>query len=107
MISDRQWKLETEYKYKRGVRATSSFFQKFYVIGIALFIFSIIIFGSGEPAVAVLIPLAIPLIYIYRANFGRNESWADKGTRESHYTCLLYTSPSPRDATLSRMPSSA
>ena len=24
-----------------------------------------------------------------------------------HYTCLLYTSPSPRDATLSRMPSSA
>ena len=26
---------------------------------------------------------------------------------ESFYTCLLYTSPSPRDATLSRMPSSA
>ena len=25
----------------------------------------------------------------------------------SVYTCLLYTSPSPRDATLSRMPSSA
>ena len=25
----------------------------------------------------------------------------------SDYTCLLYTSPSPRDATLSRMPSSA
>ena len=24
-----------------------------------------------------------------------------------HWTCLLYTSPSPRDATLSRMPSSA
>ena len=24
-----------------------------------------------------------------------------------HFTCLLYTSPSPRDATLSRMPSSA
>ena len=28
------------------------------------------------------------------------------GTYKSHY-CLLYTSPSPRDATLSRMPSSA
>ena len=29
-------------------------------------------------------------------------------TDDSHYTiCLLYTSPSPRDATLSRMPSSA
>ena len=26
---------------------------------------------------------------------------------EGLYTCLLYTSPSPRDATLSRMPSSA
>ena len=26
---------------------------------------------------------------------------------EGVYTCLLYTSPSPRDATLSRMPSSA
>ena len=24
-----------------------------------------------------------------------------------HHSCLLYTSPSPRDATLSRMPSSA
>ena len=27
--------------------------------------------------------------------------------RELYCTCLLYTSPSPRDATLSRMPSSA
>ena len=27
--------------------------------------------------------------------------------RHSPITCLLYTSPSPRDATLSRMPSSA
>ena len=26
---------------------------------------------------------------------------------QSHYTCLLYTSPSPRDRTRSRMPSSA
>ena len=25
----------------------------------------------------------------------------------NYYNCLLYTSPSPRDATLSRMPSSA
>ena len=28
-------------------------------------------------------------------------------TNKSFYSCLLYTSPSPRDATLSRMPSSA
>ena len=27
--------------------------------------------------------------------------------RESFYSCLLYTSPSPRDGLLSRMPSSA
>ena len=32
--------------------------------------------------------------------------WGE-GSMEMPYTCLLYTSPSPRDATLSRMPSSA
>ena len=31
----------------------------------------------------------------------------NKSLSKSSYTCLLYTSPSPRDATLSRMPSSA
>ena len=39
------------------------------------------------------------------------EKETDKGridaVLELHYRCLLYTSPSPRDATLSRMPSSA
>ena len=30
-----------------------------------------------------------------------------KGAQRWFYLCLLYTSPSPRDATLSRMPSSA
>ena len=48
---------------------------------------------------------------------GDKVSVAGFGTFESRYraaregrnpaTCLLYTSPSPRDATLSRMPSSA
>ena len=32
---------------------------------------------------------------------------ADSVNQKLVYTCLLYTSPSPRDATLSRMPSSA
>ena len=32
--------------------------------------------------------------------------WFGSAT-ETEYCCLLYTSPSPRDATLSRMPSSA
>ena len=31
----------------------------------------------------------------------------ERGNVHDPYTCLLYTSPSPRDATLSRMPSSA
>ena len=31
----------------------------------------------------------------------------DRDYKEPRYICLLYTSPSPRDATLSRMPSSA
>ena len=37
-----------------------------------------------------------------------NTPVADGGQiQTSAYSCLLYTSPSPRDATLSRMPSSA
>ena len=37
------------------------------------------------------------------------EAWMEtaKILFEKHGICLLYTSPSPRDATLSRMPSSA
>ena len=33
--------------------------------------------------------------------------WGGTTNNDSHNGCLLYTSPSPRDATLSRMPSSA
>ena len=36
-----------------------------------------------------------------------NDGQFTKETSEQFYDCLLYTSPSPRDATLSRMPSSA
>ena len=36
-----------------------------------------------------------------------NVVWIDEVTEGQACTCLLYTSPSPRDATLSRMPSSA
>ena len=35
------------------------------------------------------------------------ESNEDFSTGEKHISCLLYTSPSPRDNTTSRMPSSA
>ena len=34
-------------------------------------------------------------------------AWASGGNLNTGRSCLLYTSPSPRDATLSRMPSSA
>ena len=33
--------------------------------------------------------------------------WPVTGSKGDQYTCLLYTSPSPRDAHESRMPSSA
>ena len=38
--------------------------------------------------------------------FVQNDSIENKGNGVTSF-CLLYTSPSPRDATLSRMPSSA
>ena len=37
----------------------------------------------------------------------RHQTHHEELRSTSAYTCLLYTSPSPRDATLSRMPSSA
>ena len=42
-------------------------------------------------------------------DFADYRSWLDRHgvDCESIYTCLLYTSPSPRDRTRSRMPSSA
>ena len=43
------------------------------------------------------------IIYEVLSYFEKKESWV----KSEAYTCLLYTSPSPRDATLSRMPSSA
>ena len=42
-----------------------------------------------------------------RKNFQEYVKVTRKATPEVLSTCLLYTSPSPRDATLSRMPSSA
>ena len=47
---------------------------------------------------------------LLRMSSGRNEDKKRECLRAYFYggnACLLYTSPSPRDATLSRMPSSA
>ena len=38
---------------------------------------------------------------------GKPDYRIQKWNNHNGYNCLLYTSPSPRDATLSRMPSSA
>ena len=37
----------------------------------------------------------------------KNIAWYENPSWEKHIICLLYTSPSPRDGLLSRMPSSA
>ena len=44
-------------------------------------------------------------LYISSIDSGSSEVIQAIGGK--YYTCLLYTSPSPRDATLSRMPASA
>ena len=44
----------------------------------------------------------------HRSTAGKQiQKWDEKTSVVEVYNCLLYTSPSPRDATLSRMPSSA
>ena len=45
-------------------------------------------------------------VYDY-LGYGLSELAYEKALSEELRDCLLYTSPSPRDATLSRMPSSA
>ena len=49
-------------------------------------------------------PGSDPLIVAFHRNFIHCQLL---DSRALHYVCLLYTSPSPRDRTRSRMPSSA
>ena len=44
---------------------------------------------------------------LYKKNTFKDFVSSSKFLIENNYTCLLYTSPSPRDGLLSRMPSSA
>ena len=74
---------------------------------VILLVASVITYNSADPA-ASQTPTALLKIYqpdqlVYPAN----ATIQNAGGRLGAWTCLLYTSPSPRDATLSRMPSSA
>ena len=69
---------------------------------------------SSNPAISFLkaiSPDTSYFLYLYK-EVGRKYEWTDwlrseKSKLESFLTCLLYTSPSPRDDQTSRMPSSA
>ena len=59
------------------------------------------------------IDLSIAAAFIQKMDLYNKADWSlgvlgdENRFSVENYTCLLYTSPSPRDATLSRMPSSA
>ena len=53
------------------------------------------------------ITFAVTLDNPVEGGFSVDYGTLDVTTESGDFTCLLYTSPSPRDATLSRMPSSA
>ena len=63
--------------------------------------FFYLIFGPNDWAYYLLSQIFVSIAFIYVWKFS-NEIFEDK-----IYSCLLYTSPSPRDGLLSRMPSSA
>ena len=52
-------------------------------------------------------PAGEPVPLLARSSSSKIRDWQLRWDRVNHNCCLLYTSPSPRDATLSRMPSSA
>ena len=56
---------------------------------------SILIIGAG------------PIVIGQACEFDYSGAQACKALKEDDYSCLLYTSPSPRDRTRYRMPSSA
>ena len=60
---------------------------------------------ADNPALVNAIESGKPVIPIFI--WDENDSDLHTGGAAKWWFCLLYTSPSPRDATLSRMPSSA
>ena len=70
---------------------------------------------NGEMGIDVVLQDNFSVFLIYERNQALGSGHTDKihiaigylPNKETNYACLLYTSPSPRDGLLSRMPSSA
>ena len=69
-------------------------------LGYSIRILDTLFYGSHH------LPLSDPNLEVLKADI-RDVSLHPKFFEDVNTVCLLYTSPSPRDATLSRMPSSA
>ena len=63
--------------------------------------------GAREERAGEVIGIAARTLARWRAEDGGEDRRQGPGTPPPHKLCLLYTSPSPRDGLLSRMPSSA
>ena len=84
---------------RNAPRAMISRFKNFQIIGEA---------ANGAEAIAICRLYPVHLIFMDIIMPGMTGIEAGKKIKEdSPQTCLLYTSPSPRDRTRSRMPSSA
>ena len=84
-----------------------SFVFAFYCTSIVIGQDSLFLDSSPFPKVIITFsPLNLINLRVPATQFGIEYRVANKLSLQ-HEACLLYTSPSPRDATLSRMPSSA
>ena len=105
------------YKLKSGFCSSAHFFlpiAKFtclLVWSTSIFVKRTNFYNSRIPSARTVLSCSFQEIVVRCLKIGVRVTFLNKiGTyyyRCSIYTCLLYTSPSPRDATLSRMPSSA
>ena len=64
-------------------------------------------FAGNSQTFSPLLGPAARVVYDQQPEFGPQRSCLNRLGEGFEIACLLYTSPSPRDATLSRMPSSA
>ena len=73
---------------------------------------TVLLFGGVISIIGIMLLSMMPVIQELEGSLKRNDMQAQMEIMGHEVTllsesCLLYTSPSPRDATLSRMPSSA